>query len=220
MIISNVGNFRYKIYTLYISDLSKVTFPFYAYLPGHTKANSISSSIMLCVPKSPLSKCFMPLWWENGPLLAAVKLRLYCDFYNHFCLCKNCNRQNGLEKKFGKFGKKKKSPTDSNKTSSHHSSDVGSLTGEICCLPFILKLLTPPMDDSSTARPFPAHSIFSHLCKSLLPILWQQVSKGVKGLVPNYTWSLKVSPVSPLFPHTHHISSSPLTPTPSQPFPH
>lgn len=66
---------------------------------------------------------------------------------------------------------KKKSPTDSNKTSSHHSSDVGSLTGEICCLPFILKLLTPPMDDSSTARPFPAHSIFSHLCTSLLPIL-------------------------------------------------
>lgn len=165
----------------YISDLSKVTFPFYAYLPGHTKANSISSSIMLCVPKSPLSKCFMPLWWANGPLLAAVKLRLYCDFYNHCCLYKNCNRQNGLVPEFGE-----KSPMDS-KVSSHHSSDVGSLTGEICCLPFILKLLTLPMDDSSTARPFPAHSIFPHLCTSLLPILWQQVSKGVKGLVPNYT---------------------------------
>lgn len=64
----------------------------------------------------------------------------------------------------------KKSPMDS-KASSHHSSDVGSLTGEICCLPFILKLLTLPMDDSSTARPFPAHSIFPHLCRSLLPIL-------------------------------------------------
>lgn len=158
----------------YISDLSKVTFPFYAYLPGHTKANSISSSIMLCVPKSPLSKCFMPLWWANGPLLAAVKLRLYCDFYNHCCLYKNCNRQNGLVPEFGK-----KSPMDS-KVSSHHSSDVGSLTGEICCLPFILKLLTLPMDDSSTVIHSLPIQYFPTCVRLCFPFSDSKFRKGLK----------------------------------------
>lgn len=187
-----------------ISDLCKVMFPFYAYLPGHMKANSISSSIMLCVPKSPLSKCFMPLWWENGPLLAAVKLRLYCDFYNYCYLYKNCKRQNGLAWEYGN------SPTDS-KASSHTSSDAGSLTGEICCLSFILKLLTirewssPWITAALLGHSLPIQYFptWVHLC---FPFSDTKFRKGWKGSSLTILGHLESLPSHPC---SHTLTTSP-----------
>lgn len=75
----------------------------------------------------------------------------------------------------------------------------------------ILKILTNgetalPMDPISPALPLPAHSVSSHQCTPLFPILWYEVLKRVEGCSLTVLGHLKSLPS---YPCSHTLTTSP-----------
>lgn len=139
---------------------------------------------------------------------------------NHEYFYNCCERHNDLVHEL-------RNRLNNSKAFSHTPNNAdGSLTSEISSfLLLILRILTNcEMPSNWNTSPLLSHSqsikYFPTNVHLYLPFSVTQFLKGMEGFIPNCTWPFKISSFLLLFPQTHHISSSPLTPTPSQPFHH